>query len=105
MTRDGRWAMDAATFQGLTQALRSSDFEMRRVQTAQSILANHYVTAIQFGLILDAFQSDFAKLNVAQMAASHVVNPQHTLGYGSKFNNSLVGGQYTELMAQQVARP
>ena len=97
--------MDAVAFHGFMQTLRAADFESRRVETLQSLLARYVLTAIQFGLVLDTFQFDNSKLEAAKVAAPRVVNPQHALGYAAKFDNSFVGRDYTALIAQQSPRP
>ncbi len=101
MMRDGRWAMDAATFQGFQRALQANNGDLMRQQTAQTMFTSQYVTAVQFGLVLDMFNSEMSKMQVAQSAARRLVNPQHAIGYAEKFNNSLYQQQYTQLMAAQ----
>ena len=101
MMRDGRYAMDAITFQGFMRSLQSNTSEMMRGQTVQTMFNTNSVTAVQFGLVLDLFQSEMYKLQVAQQGAPRVVNPQHAIGYADKFSSNMFRTQYTQLMAQQ----
>lgn len=101
MMRDGRFPMEAATFQGFLRSLQSTSSEMRRGQTAQTMFATNSATAVQFGLVLDLFRSEMLKMQVAQYGAPRVVNPQHALGYADKFSSNLYRASYTQLMAQQ----
>lgn len=101
MVRDGRSAMDAVTFQGFMRSLQSNTSEMMRGQTVQTMFNTNSVTAVQFGLVLDLFQSEMYKLQVAQQGAPRVVNPQHAIGYADKFGSNMFRTQYTQLMAQQ----
>jgi hypothetical protein len=102
MARDGRYPMDAATFQGFMRSLQATTSEMMRGQTVQTMFANNYVTAVQFGLVLDLFQSEMFKLQVAQQGAPRLVNPQHAIGYADKFGSNMYRTSYTQLMAQQM---
>ena len=102
MARDGRYPMDAATFQGFMRSLQATTSEMMRGQTVQTMFANGYLTAVQFGLVLDLFQSEMYKLQVATNGAPRVVNPQHAIGYADKFSSNMYRTSYTQLMAQQM---
>ncbi len=101
MMRDGRAAMDAATFSGFMRSMQSNSSEMMRAQTLQTLFATNYVTAIQFGMMLDLFGSEMIKLQAAQNGAPRVVNPQHAIGYASKFSSDMYRTAYTQFMAQQ----
>ncbi len=101
MTRNGVAPMDGATFQGVMQSLRSNQNEMLRAQLARSVFERNGATAIQFGLMLDLFPNEMMRLSVAQTAASHIVNPQHALGYASKWQNPMLQSQYTQVMLGQ----
>ncbi|HEY1086515.1 MAG TPA: hypothetical protein VGE37_02430, partial [Archangium sp.] len=100
--RDGRLPMDAVTFQGFLRSLQSNRSELGRQQIAQTMLQGNYVTAIQYGMVLDLFQSDLNKLQIAQVGAPRLVNPQHALGYADKFNSNLNRTSYTQLISQQL---
>ena len=102
MMRDGRYPMDGATFQGFMRSLQSNTSEMMRAQTVQTMFQNNSATAVQFGLVLDLFNSEMMKLAVAQWGAPRVVNPQHAIGYADKFNSNMNRTAYTNLMAQQM---
>lgn len=102
MMRDGRYAMDAATFQGFMRSLQSNSNQMMRGQTVQTMFNTNYVTAVQFGLVLDLFTSEMYRLQVAQQGAPRVVNPQHAIGYADKFSSNMYRTSYTQLMAQQM---
>lgn len=104
MMRDGRWAMDAPTFNGFMRSMQGNTSELMRGQTSQTMFANNYVTAVQFGMVLDLFQSEMMKMQVAQNGAPRVVNPQHAIGYADKFGSNMYRTNYTNLMAAQVQR-
>ncbi|MFP2929527.1 DUF4476 domain-containing protein [Pyxidicoccus sp. 3LG] len=101
MRRDGQHAMDAETFRGVMQALKSTANEITREEMAEKMFKRNYLTAKQFGLVLDLFNNEITRLDVAKNAAPHVVNPQHSLGFASKWNNSISGDEYVELMSAQ----
>jgi hypothetical protein len=52
-------------------------------------------------MLLDLFQNEISRLEVAKVAAAHVVNPQHALGFSSKWQNSISAGEYTDLISEQ----
>lgn len=101
MVRDGRYPMEGATFLGFMRSLQSNTSEMMRAQTVQTMFNTNYATAVQFGLVLDLFQSEMFKMQIAQQGAPRVVNPQHAIGYADKFNSNMFRTQYTQVMAQQ----
>lgn len=101
MMRDGRYPMDGVTFGGFMRSMQGNTSEMMRMQTAQSMFGAHYVSAIQFGLMLDLFSSEMFKLQVAQAGAPRVVNPQHAIGYADKFSSNMNRTAYTQLIASQ----
>ncbi|MCP3139065.1 DUF4476 domain-containing protein [Pyxidicoccus xibeiensis] len=101
LRRDGQLAMDAETFRGVLQALKSTGNEITREEMAEKMFKRNYLTAKQFGLVLDLFNNEITRLDVAKTAAPHVVNPQHSLGFASKWNNSISGDEYVELMTAQ----
>jgi hypothetical protein len=101
LRRDGQLPMDAKTFRGFLQALKGTGNELTREEMAEKMLKKNYLTAVQFGLVLDLFQNELTRLDVAKNAAPHVVNPQHALGFASKWNNSITGSEYTELISAQ----
>ncbi len=101
MTRDGKYAMDAETWRGFYQSLKSQPNEITREEMTEKMLKRNYLTAAQLGLLLDLFMNEITRLDVAKFAASHVVNPQHALGFSSKWQNSISAGEYTELISEQ----
>lgn len=101
MKRNGEYAMDAETFRGILKALKASSNELTREDMAEKMFKRNYLTAKQFGLVLDLFENELTKLDVAKNAAPHVVNPQHALGFSSKWENDLNGEDYVEIMTAQ----
>ena len=101
MTRDGKYAMDAEVWNGFYQSLKSQPNEITREEMTEKMLKKNYLTAKQLGLLLDLFPNEITRLDVAKFSASHVVNPQHALGFSSKWNNSISAGEYTEMISEQ----
>jgi hypothetical protein len=100
MRRDGQFPMDASTWRGFHQSLKSENNEIVRQEKAEKMLTRVYLTAAQFGLVLDLFRNEITRLEVAKVAAPHVVNPQHALGFSSKWRNSISGSEYTDIITQ-----
>ena len=100
-TRNGRLAMEAQAFIGMMAALQSADNELVRADMARSMIAANAVTAAQFGLVLDLFKNDLTRLDVAKGTAKYVVNPRRALGLAAKYQNSLLGQEFTLLMTSQ----
>jgi hypothetical protein len=101
MSRDGKYAMDAETWRGFYQALKSQNNEITREEMTEKMLKRNYLTAAQLGMLLDLFNNGITRLDVAKVAAPRVVNPQHALGFSSKFPNSISAGEYTDLISEQ----
>jgi hypothetical protein len=101
MTRDGKYAMDGDVWNGFYQSLKSQPNEITREEMTEKMLKKNYLTAKQMGLLLDLFNNEITRLDVAKFSASHVVNPQHALGFSSKWNNSISAGEYTEMISEQ----
>jgi hypothetical protein len=101
MMRDGKYPMDAETWRGFYQSLKSQPNEISREEMAEKMLKRNYLTAAQYSLLLDLFVNEISRLDVAKTAASHVVNPQHALGFSSKWKNSISAEEYTEMIAEQ----
>lgn len=99
--RDGQLPMDATTFNGVMQSLKGVSNELTREEMAEKMFKRNYLTALQFGKVLDLFQNELTRLDVAKQAAPHVVNPQHALGFSSKWKNSLTADEYVEVMSGQ----
>ena len=101
MWRRGRQPADATTFAGVLAVLRSNANELTRAEVANTMIATHWVTAAQLGLVMDLFTNELTRLDVAKGAAEHVVNPQHALGLAAKFQNSFNAQELVEVMARQ----
>jgi hypothetical protein len=101
MMRDGKYPMDADVWSGFYQSLKSQPNEITREEMTEKMLKKNYLTAAQLSLLLDLYQNEITRLDVAKFAAPHVVNPQHALGFSSKWKNSISAGEYTELISEQ----
>ncbi|MGA9520620.1 MAG: DUF4476 domain-containing protein [Myxococcaceae bacterium] len=101
MRRNFNAPMDAETFRGFIESLRANNNEINRVEIARSTLEENYLTARQLGLVLDLFENEIYRFDVAKMAAPRLVNPKHALGLSSKFTNSIFATDYTRLMNAQ----
>lgn len=101
MMRDNVYAMDGQTFVGVMQSLRANPNETLRAQLVQTVFQRNSATALQFGMMLDLFQNEMLRLGAAQAGARRVVNPQHALGFASKWSNSTLQAQYTQIMLAQ----
>jgi len=101
MQRNGRWAMDAMAWNGLVVALRGTMNEITREQMMQQMLSNQGLTAMQLGMLLDLFNNEITRLDVAKYCASRVVNPQHAYGLTTKWQNSILGQEFVQVMAAQ----
>ncbi|WP_375758379.1 DUF4476 domain-containing protein [Corallococcus exercitus] len=98
--RDGQLPMDASTWRGFYQSLKSENNELVRQEKAEKMLKRVYLTAAQFGLVLDLFNNEITRLEVAKVTAPHVVDPQHALGFSSKWRNSISGSEYTDIITE-----
>lgn len=101
LSRDGKYAMDGETWKGFYQSLKAQPNEITRQEMTEKMLKRNYLTAAQLGLVLDLFRNEISRLEVAKTAAPHVVNPQHALGFSSKWQNSISAGEYTDLISEQ----
>lgn len=101
MQRNGRFAMDRDTWLGFFGSVQANNSDLTKADMCKSVLAANYVTAKQLGLLLDLFNSDLVRFDVAKLAAPHTVNPQHALGLASKFRSGLIQNDFTKLMAEQ----
>ncbi|RKG76995.1 DUF4476 domain-containing protein [Corallococcus exercitus] len=98
--RDGQLPMDASTWRGFYQSLKSENNELVRQEKAEKMLKRVYLTAAQFGMVLDLFNNEITRLEVAKVTAPHVVDPQHALGFSSKWRNSISGSEYTDIITE-----
>jgi hypothetical protein len=101
MTRDGKYPMDGETWRGFYQSLKTQPNEITREEMSEKMLKRNYLTAAQLSMLLDLFPNEITRLDVAKVAAAHVVNPQHALGFSSKWQNSISAGEYTDLISEQ----
>ena len=101
MMRDGKYAMDGETWSGFYKSLKSQSNEISRQEMSDKMLKRMYLTAAQMSRLLDLFPNEITRLEVAKVAAAHVVDPQHALGFSSKWQNSISAGEYTDMIAEQ----
>jgi hypothetical protein len=101
-TRDGRYPMDGAMFGGFVNALRAEGNETMRGNMAMAELHRSYVTAAQFGVVLEQFFNETLRLEVAQKGLFHVVNPADAMNFGHHFRNPMYVAQYNQLIAAQL---
>ncbi|MDX2011426.1 MAG: DUF4476 domain-containing protein [Myxococcaceae bacterium] len=101
LTRNGVMAMDAQVFSGFMRSLRAVMNELTREDMCEKMLARNGLTAMQLGQVLDLFNNEITRLDVAKTAASHVVNPQHALELSTKFNNSFSAEEFVEIYSGQ----
>ncbi|MCU0700458.1 MAG: DUF4476 domain-containing protein [Myxococcaceae bacterium] len=101
LMRNGVMAMDAQVFSGFMRSLRAVMNEITREDMCEKMLARNGLTAMQLGQVLDLFNNEITRLDVAKTAASHVVNPQHALELSTKFNNSFSAEEFVEIYSGQ----
>jgi hypothetical protein len=101
MRRNGHSPLDGPSFLGFLDSMRSNFSELNRADIAATMLKTEYLTARQLGLVLDLFESEINRFDVAKQAAPHLVNPKHALGLSKKFNNSIYATDFSKLMASQ----
>lgn len=99
--RNGRWAMDAETFGGLMTTLKATSSEFTKKEMTENIVKGQALTAKQLGFVLDQFNSEFTKLEVAKLAVPVVVNPPAAIGLSVKFNSSFNRGEFVKLVTAQ----
>ena len=101
MRRNGMWAMDAMAWGGFYNSIRSQPNELVRQTMVQDALRSQSLTAAQLGLLMDLFQNELTRLDMAKFAATRVVNPMHAIGWSSKFRNSILAQDYVTVMGRQ----
>jgi hypothetical protein len=104
MMRNGVQAMDGTTYQGFLTSLRTNSNELVRADLVGTIVRNSGLTALQLAAVLDLFNNELTRLEVAKTCAPRVVNPQHALGFASKFNNTFTAQEYVQVMSAQMGR-
>lgn len=101
MQRNGRWAMDGVTWNGVHSSLRGQSNEILRRDMLRTLVANQALTALQFGALLDLFDNEIYRMEIARIGAPLVVNPSHAIGFSNKFSNSFYARDFVTLMSQQ----
>jgi hypothetical protein len=101
MRRNGMWAMDALAWAGLYISIRSTPNELTRQSMVQDALRGQALTAAQLGLLMDLFNNELLRLDMAKFAATRVVNPMHAIGLSTKFRNSILAQDYVTVMGRQ----
>ena len=101
MRRNGMWAMDAMAWAGFYNSIRSTPNELTKQANVQSALQNQALTAAQLGLLMDLFNNELTRLDVAKFAATRVVNPMHAIGLSTKFRNRILAQDYVTVMGRQ----
>jgi hypothetical protein len=101
MMRDGKYPMDGATWSGFYTSLKAQKNEISRQEMAEKMLKRSYITAAQYSLLLDLFMNEISRLELAKSSAPHVVNPQHALGFSTKWQNSISAEEYSEMISEQ----
>lgn len=101
LARNGQLPMDADAFNGFVGSLKGNPNEILRQEMAEQVLQDSYVTAKQLGVVLDQFQNEILKLEVANTAAPRVVDPKNAIGLSSKFRSSIHQSEFVKVMTQR----
>ena len=99
MTRTGQMVMAPASFAEFTASLRRTMNDITREEMALNVFSKTVLSAKQYGIVMDLFSNELTKLEVAKRLAGQVINPQAALGFGSKFQNSILASEYTQAIA------
>ncbi len=99
MTRNGQMVMAPASFAEFTASLRRTMNDITREEMALNVFSKTVLSARQYGIVMDLFSNELTKLEVAKRLAGQVINPQAALGFGSKFQNSILASEYTQAIA------
>jgi len=97
-------AMNKPVWQGFLAMIRAEFSVFQRQRLIESRLSNEYVTARQFGQMLEEIMSDHLKLEVTRNTASHVIDPQNALGLSSKFGSPFSRDDFVKLMGEQTRK-
>ncbi|MBE2248218.1 MAG: DUF4476 domain-containing protein [Myxococcus sp.] len=97
-------AMNKPVWQGFLAMIRAEFSVFQRQRLIESRLSNEYVTARQFGQVLEEIMSDHLKLEVTRNTASHVIDPQNALGLSSKFGSPFSRDDFVKLMGEQTRK-
>lgn len=98
---EGPQPMARGAFQGFLGGLQSNPNEILRKDQCLSLLQGNYISAAQLGQMMDLFNNEILKLDVARAAAPKVVDPQNALGHSGKFHNGILARDYTALMSKE----
>ena len=101
LARGGLLPLDADAFGGLTQALKGTPSEVAKLDMCRSVLRSSALTALQLGALMDFFDSEITKLELARAAAPKLTNPKSAFGLATKFRSSPKRQSFTQLMAAQ----
>ncbi len=101
LSRNGFTSMDVAVFSGFMRSVRAVSNELTREDMCEKVIARNGLTALQLAQVLDLFNNEITRLDIARTAATHVVDPQHALGLSTKFNNSISAEEFVEVYAGQ----
>ena len=101
MSRNGLTVMAPASFNEFVGSLRKTMNEITRHEMATRVFSKMLLSAKQYGIVLDLFTNEITRLEVAKELGGRLANPQSALGFGSKWQNSILGQEYTEMMADQ----
>lgn len=101
MMKAGELPMDAETFHGFIDSLKGNDNELTRQDMVNSTFKANYLTAKQLGVVLDLFDNEISRLEVAKSGAPRLVDPKHALVLSKKFPNSIQAGEFNETINKQ----
>jgi hypothetical protein len=100
LTRDGASPMGAAEFKVALEALRGGRNEITRRELLETLLGSSALTARQFTVLLNAFDGELQRLDVARAHADRVVNPKEAIPAAKLFRNSFSRQEFIELMSR-----
>lgn len=100
LTRDGAAPMGAAEFKVALQALRGERNEITRRELLDTLIGASALTARQFTVLLNAFDGELQRLDVARAHADRVVNPKEAIPAAKLFRNSFSRQEFIELMSR-----
>lgn len=100
MTLSGHAPMDADAWKGFVASVQANPNELSKLDIVRQVMNANYVTAKQLGPVLDSFRNELLRLDAAKAAAPRVVDRSHALGHASKWRNSLLASDYTQVMTR-----
>lgn len=99
--RNGNLPMLADLYLGIFENLKATRNELVRKDMIVQTLEKQYVTARQFTAILDLFNNELVKMDVARAGAPKLVDPVRAIAYGPKIRNSLTRQEFLTLINEQ----